>query len=117
MNPNAKEAGVPDRESLIESIGVEFLVMLRAEAAAAGVSLADDLEGVAAYAAGRADHLSALVGDPGFGEAVIAERDSIAMKAALGSVASADDVDGRVLAVIRGGIQMAARALAVFAAA
>lgn len=67
---------------------------------------------LAAYAAERAQALSMSVGQPGYDEALVAARDSIALKAGIAVVEEADDVDLGLLGVIAGALAFAARMLA-----
>ncbi len=106
-----------DRDEASKILGKDIIESMRAEAAAVGVELKDDLEAVAIYAAGRADHLSLIVGDPGFEEALIAERDNVSLMASRAAVHRADAIDARVLAVARGGLALAARGLRIMAGA
>jgi len=78
-----------------------------------GASLQQGAAELAAYAAERAAHLATLVDDPGFQEAVRAERDAVALKAGIAVVQQADATDARILGVIHGGLALAARLIAV----
>jgi hypothetical protein len=90
-----------DFETLLRQTGRELNVRLRADAAA-----------VAIYASQRAAYLSSLVGQKGFDEALIAERDSVALKAGVSAVASADAFDARVVGIIQSVLLLGANALA-----
>lgn len=67
---------------------------------------------VAAYAAERTEHLSLIVDEPGFGEAVLAERDNVLLRAGIAATRSADVVDQRLAGLIQGALRMGAVALA-----
>lgn len=64
------------------------------------------------YAAERTAYLSTLVGQPGFEEAVRAERDNVALKGGISTVAGADRADARLVGIIQGVLFLGARALA-----
>lgn len=67
---------------------------------------------LAAYAAERTAHLSLIAAEPGFSEAVKAERDNVAMKAAELLVALGDTADVAQLSVLEGAMSALARAMA-----
>lgn len=71
------------------------------------------IEEVALYAAERTAYLSTLVGHAGFEEAVVAERDNVALTAARVLTDQADIVDQGILGVIQGAMFTAARLLIV----
>lgn len=95
-----------------ELIADEFVDLLRRHGKEVGEDLVSDLNAVAEYAAQRVDHLSRCASEPGFREALIAERDNVAMRAALRTVARADDLDARILAITETALQIGARVLA-----
>lgn len=78
-------------------------------------SLAQSTANVAGYAAERAAHLERAVGQPGFAEAVRAERDAVALYAGLAAVGEADAVDDHLLGIVQGALALGARALRVAA--
>ncbi len=104
---------MPTKEEALKQIGDDFVALIKNQAEQIGEGLVDDLDSVSEYAAQRAEHLSTVVGEPGFDQALIAERDSIAIRIAIRAVDSADDFDNRLLAVVRGGLSIAANALRV----
>jgi len=65
------------------------------------------------YAAERAAHLSTLVGQPGFEEAVRAERDNVVLRAGIAATDAADAVDQRTIGIIHGVLLTGAKALLV----
>lgn len=75
------------------------------------IELSQSTQMIAAYTAERAAFLATLVGQPGYPEAVIAERDSVALRAGIASVAQADSADQRMLGVLQGILQVGATAL------
>lgn len=77
-----------------------------------GTELEEGHDVLAAYMSERALHLSTIVGEPGFGQAVTAERNSVAMRAGLQAAAAADSVDAHLLGLIGGALRVAAVALA-----
>ena len=64
---------------------------------------------LAAYAAGRSEYLTTLVGQPGFEEAVQAEADAVWLEAGITAVEEGDALDAILVAKIHGGLAMAAR--------
>ena len=74
--------------------------------------LLDNLDNAKTYISARILHLSAAVGEPGFELALMAERDAIAMHLGLLAVDSADKLDYELLGLLRGGLSIAAAALA-----
>jgi hypothetical protein len=89
----------------------EFLALITDAVEETGVDLGDAKEEVAAYAAERAEHLATISGEPGFGQAVIAERNSVAMKAGLALSEVADAGQGRWIGMIGGALRIVALAL------
>ena len=67
---------------------------------------------VAAYTTQRTTHLAGLAGQPGFAEAVTAERDAVATFAGIRAVGEADAADSRILGIIEGALAVAAGAVA-----
>jgi hypothetical protein len=98
-----------------EEIGEEFVGLLRENAIEAGRELASDLGEVRDYVAARMAHLSRTSAEPGFREALVAERDSIAMKAAGRAIDRADAFDARILGLVEGVILVGSKALAAIA--
>lgn len=92
-------------------IGKELIGLLRDELEMTGRCLKDGGRGLAKYAAARAKHLSKLVGQPGFDEALEAERDNVMMRATLQLVDEADAADARLLNLLHGALALAARLL------
>lgn len=80
--------------------------------AATGASLKQSAAEVALFTAQRTAHLATLVGQPGFEEAVVAERNSVAMFAGIKAVEEADAADARLLGLIEGVLLVGARAAA-----
>lgn len=85
---------------------------LRNTAARLGVELKDNLDDVRGYASERMLHLSGIVDEPGYDEALVAEAVNVALAAAGETVESADDVDRELLGVVGGFLAAGARALA-----
>lgn len=96
----------------LNQLGQEFVELLRQNAIEAGRELTSDLTEVKDYAAARMQHLSTIVGEPGFREALIAERDNVALKAAGRAINRADAFDARILGVVEGALAIGSRALA-----
>lgn len=76
-----------------------------------GAEMKGSAQVVAAYAAERAAFLSTLMGQPGYEEAVLAERDSVAIRAGIATAAQADAVEQRMLGVLQGILQVGASIL------
>lgn len=76
-----------------------------------GKSLAQSAGDLATYTAERAQHLAGIYSEPGFREAVIAERDNVALKAGIAAVDEADALDQRFLGLIDGILSTASGAL------
>jgi len=75
---------------------------------ATGVSLKKSAADVALYTTQRAAHLSTLVGQPGYEEAVAAERDAVLLYAGVAAVREADAADMRLVGIIEGVLLSAA---------
>jgi hypothetical protein len=90
----------------------EFNGWLAQAITATGASLKRSAAEVALYTAQRAAHLATLAGQPGFEEAVIAERDAVALFAGVKLVEEADAADARFHGLIEGVLAVAAKAAA-----
>jgi hypothetical protein len=90
----------------------DFLELLKSAAEETGHDLGDSARSVAIYATERAAHLSLIVNEPGFMKAVIAERDNVAMFAALEVGKDAKASDQRIVGIIHGALMLAAKSLA-----
>jgi len=77
----------------------------------AGMSLEQDAQELLAYTQERINHLQSMVGQPGFDEAVLVERDNVLLKAGLIAAGEADQMDARILALIQGILLVAVTAL------
>lgn len=75
-----------------------------------GKQFAVAAEEVASYTVERAQHLTTLAGDPNFNEALIAERDAVALKAGIAAVDNADTTDAKIVAFIQGVLMALAHA-------
>ncbi len=95
----------------MNDIGDELLALLKAAADELGGHALNNLDDVRSYAAERARHLASIVSEPGFDEAVIAERDAIALRLGISAVYTADATDQRILGVLHAALQIAAKAL------
>ena len=93
------------------NVAKEFLALITDAVEETGADLADTKEAIAIYMAERATHLSTIAHEPGFGQAVIAERNNVAMRAGLEASADAAAVDNRWLGMIGGALRIAAIAL------
>lgn len=71
---------------------------------------------LATYAAERTAILALAAGEPGFAMAAQAERDNIALRAAVLLVDLGDSADAKKLTIIEGAVMALARAIAALAA-
>lgn len=71
-----------------------------------------DAQAMSLYIAERAAHLATLVGQKGFEQAVIAERDAVALKAAIEIGRTAAGIDQRLIGIIQSALLFGAKALA-----
>ena len=90
----------------------DFKSLIRGVIERSGASLTNSAADVAEYAAGRSAYLATLVGQPGFEEAVVAERQSVMLHAGIAAVNEADQIDAALAGVIEGALGMASRSLA-----
>jgi hypothetical protein len=90
-----------------------FLEQLKLEIEDAGQDIKVSWDELRMYTAERANHLSAIVGKPGFELAVRAERDAIALKAGIAAVDTADQAGQRWLGMIQGTLIVVAKVLAL----
>ena len=97
---------------MASSFGDDLREMLEATARRLGTDLRGNLQEVQQYASERMMHLSTIVGQTGYQDAVLAEAMSVQLKAAGGVVDRADQVDREIFGVIAGFLAAAARALA-----
>ena len=77
-----------------------------------GVNLKISAAALALYTTERAAALSLAIGQPGFEEAVRAERDNVALKGGISAVLQGDAADARFVGLIQGALGLAARAIA-----
>lgn len=96
----------------LSQLGQEFIDLLKNNAVEAGRELTSDLNDVKDYAAARMQHLSTIISEPGFREALVAERDNVALKAAGRAIDRADAFDARLLSITEGALAIGSRALA-----
>ena len=96
-----------------EQLGEDFLALVTTQAQEIGVELTDDLQGAAQFASERAAHLATIVDEPGFSEALEAERDAVALRVTSAAIDRADALDARFQAFIGSVLQFASRALAI----
>lgn len=77
-----------------------------------GIELQGNLDDVRGYAAERMLHLSSIVDEPGYHEALVAETVNVALAAAGEAVDSADALDRELVGLVGGFLAAGARALA-----
>ncbi len=97
-----------DVDAVVQSITDQLEVF----ALQTGRFLQADVTDVGMYAAQRAAHLATLVGQPGFEDAVLAERDNVVLKAGILAARRGDAVDQRLIGIIQGALRTAAVLLA-----
>ena len=94
------------------SITKQYEAMLAQALRESHGSVKTDTAEVAVYMAQRAAHLAAAVDEPGFHEAVVAERDNVALKVGITASRNARAIDARILGLIEGGLSMGAALIA-----
>lgn len=77
-----------------------------------GVQLLHSTADVAIYTAQRAAHLSTIVGQEGFDEALQAERDAVCLFAGVSAVKEADAADARIVGLIQGALAIGVASVA-----
>lgn len=90
----------------------DFERLLKDAVKETGVELRQSAADVAAYMGTRAVHLASISHEPGFEQAVRAERNSCALFAGIETAATADKADQRMLGFLQGLLGMGAAALA-----
>lgn len=90
----------------------EFKQLLEDTYQQLGRDFGGNLDDLAEYMAERTDHLALISTEPGFGEAVLAERDNVVLRAGLNATRTADLADQRIVGVITGALRIAAVAAA-----
>ena len=89
-----------------------FESMLADGASVLGIELRETPRALALYMTERAAHLASISHEPGFALAVIAERDSVALRAGLAANDVARAGDRWLLGLVQGALSVAARVLA-----
>lgn len=79
--------------STFDEAGNQLVTLLKQYAEQTGVEIREDIHELSQYASERTAHLSRFVGQPGYVEALEAERDALAMKATNTSIDQADKID------------------------
>tara|TARA_R110000803_G_scaffold20201_12_gene52267 strand:- start:1703 stop:2008 length:306 start_codon:yes stop_codon:yes gene_type:complete len=90
----------------------EFGNMLEQAGVELGKEFEQSIKDIREYAAQRMMHLSMIIDEPGYLEALVAERDSIALFAGIKTVQIADAADAQLIGTIGGAIRIGALALA-----
>ena len=93
----------------------QFEALLSSLVSGTGQDLAKSGREIAAYAAQRTAILATLVGQVGYDQALIVERDNVALFAGLQAVSNADGLRDRILGALQGALFMAAGALSAAA--
>ena len=90
----------------------ELAELLESTAQRLGTDLQEDVLAIREYASERMLHLSTCVDQPGYDQALIAERDSVALFAGISAVHVADAADRELLGIVAGALAIGARTLA-----
>jgi hypothetical protein len=89
----------------------QFRQLLEDAVKETGVDIEESLDSLALFMSERALHLSTIVAEPGFPQAVRAERNRVALHAGLSVAHDADKADHRMLGIVQGALALAAGAL------
>jgi len=92
-----------------QAVADELARVLTDAAREEGRDLLVDAQAVRAVIAASVERLAASVGQPGYRDAVIAERDAVALASAVVAVDSGDAADRRLLGIIEGALTVGAR--------
>jgi hypothetical protein len=92
-------------------IKTQLIDLFKNAAAETGQQLRFDSANLAAYTAERAAWLATLAGQPGFDEAMIAERDNALLRAGIAAVDNADALDNRIVGIVTTVLSVGATAL------
>lgn len=87
---------------IVKRMRADLEAMLKESGASLKVSAAS----IAAYTAERASTLALSIGQPGFSQALKAEKQNVLMFAALQAVDEADEADRRVQVVLETGLRL-----------
>ena len=71
-----------------------------------------NLDEVRVYTAQRLIHLATCVGQPGYEEALVAEKDNVLLKAGIAAVNVADAADAKIIGIVVGAMSVGAHAIA-----
>lgn len=96
----------------LEQVGEDLVNLAIAQAQEIGIEVTDDLREASQYASEVAAELSAAVGSEGFDRALLAARDSVALKVTSQAITRADALDARFLTFVQSLVGLASRALA-----
>lgn len=88
-----------------------FESLLKSAVEETGARLKATPRAIALYMSERALHLSTISHEPGFDQAVRAERNNVAMRAGIETHAQASAIDFQLLGLIQGALRVAAVAL------
>lgn len=93
----------------MSSVADEFVLLIQSAAKELGKSV--NASRVRALAENKMVQLAAAVGQPGYDQALIAARNTVAMELGLEAVSVADAADAQLRGVIMGALSMGARLL------
>ena len=90
----------------------EFVRLLEEAAIETGKELKADLVEIQSYVEQRIVHLSRIIDQPGYREALIGERDALALMVGVRAFDQADAADQRLIGIVTATLASGARALA-----
>lgn len=93
------------------NVADELRDLISEAAESLGASAAESLDDAVDYAARRASHLAAAVGEPGYMAALEAEARNVAIMAAVGASDAASAADERFVRIVQGGLRVIAGVL------
>lgn len=93
------------------TLSIIMEAVFAAEADGSELNITEAANALADYAASRSVHLATLVGQPGFQEALIAERNNVALRAGIAASQTANSAESRFLGVLQGALAVGAQAL------
>jgi hypothetical protein len=94
-----------------EDLVIDYKDLLEDALEETGLALKQRAQSIAVYMAERAAHLATIAHEPGFEQAVRAERNSVALRAGLSMSAEAESLDQRIIGIIQGALRIGAAAL------
>jgi len=109
--PQPERTNVTFTGDTLKDLGKMLGDLLEDTAKEMGRDLKGDLDSVRAFSAQRMAHLAGAIAEPGFQEALKAEKDAIILRAAGQAVKNADAVDQRLHSIVETALLIGSRAL------